>query len=178
MNSNERFTWAAKVLNLQPADKVLEIGCGAGLLVEEIAKLLDSGTITALDRSAAMIKMASKRNAALLSESKATFACLDFSNSTFKKSAFDKVIAFNVNFFWKNPTRELAIIKKILKPGGELYIFYQAPTWINIEATRPITENLVENSFKVSGTICKKMAPTPAFCIKARPGLLPTPQKK
>ena len=170
MKPNERFTWAATVLNLQPGDRVLEIGCGAGLLVEQIARVFNPGTIVALDRSAAMIKMASKRNAALVSEGKAKFIALDFPDSTYKKSEFDKIVTFNVNFFWKYPERELEIIRKILKPTGQLYIFYQAPTWINIEAAQPIKENLKKNSFEILDTIYKKMVPTPAFCIKARPG--------
>jgi tRNA A58 N-methylase Trm61 len=173
MEPNERFTWAATVLNLQPADRVLEIGCGAGLLVEQIARVLDPGTIVALDRSAAMIKMASKRNAASVSAGKAQFMNLDFSDSTFKKSEFDKIVAFNVNFFWKDPKQELEIVKKILKATGQLYIFYQAPTWTDIEATRPIRENLIKNSFTISDTLFKNMSPTPAFCIKTKPMVLP-----
>lgn len=166
---NERFIWASTVLDIRSQDRVLEIGCGAGLLVEQIANELDSGCITALDRSAPMIRLALKRNAASVSGGKAKFVSLDFSDSTFKKSEFDKIIAFNVNFFWKAPERELEIIRKILKPTGQLFIFYQAPTWINIEAAEPIKENLKKNSFEILDTIFKKMAPTPAFCIKAKP---------
>jgi ubiquinone/menaquinone biosynthesis C-methylase UbiE len=168
MKPNERFTWAATVLNPQPEDRILEIGCGAGLLVEQIARVLGPGRIIALDRSVAMIRMAAKRNAASVSAGKAKFISLDFSDSKFEKSGFDKIVAFNVNFFWKDPKQELEIIKKILKPTGQLYIFYQAPTWTDIEATRPITENLIKNSFTISDTIFKNMAPTPAFCIKAK----------
>ena len=55
MAGNERFLWAISILQIQPRDEVLEIGCGGGLLVEQIAARLETGRITAIDRSAAMI---------------------------------------------------------------------------------------------------------------------------
>ena len=169
MITNQRFIWAATILDPKPHDNVLEIGCGAGLLVDQIANKLDSGHITAIDRSAAMIKMASKRNARSISTGKINFVTMNFLNSDFRKHEFDKVASFNVNFFWKNPEQELKMIKKILKPMGELYIFYQAPFEISITAANPVKENLIKHSFEIIDTIFKKMVPTSAFCVKARP---------
>ena len=167
MALNERFAWALTILEIQPKDEVLEIGCGAGLLVEQIAYKLDDGHVTAIDRSAAMIKMASKRSGESLSTGKLKLLNLDFADSRFRKSEFDKVVAFNVNFFWKNSLRELEIIRRILKPRGFLYIFYQAPFEITIEAAGPIRNNLRTHSFETVDTIFKKVKPTPVFCVKA-----------
>ncbi|WP_141807502.1 class I SAM-dependent methyltransferase [Nocardia bhagyanarayanae] len=39
--------------------------------------------------------------------------------------AFDKILAVNVNLFWtKRPTAELALIERLLAPGGGLYLCY------------------------------------------------------
>jgi precorrin-6B methylase 2 len=57
MKINERFIWALSVLSLSPDDNVLEIGCGNGILTEQIALQLKSGTITAIDRSKPSIKL-------------------------------------------------------------------------------------------------------------------------
>lgn len=169
MKVNQRFIWATSVLDLAPDDYVFEIGCGAGLLVEQIADQHDTGRITAIDKSAAMIKIASKRNAKSISIGKAKLATLDFPDSIFKKSQFDKIADFNVNFFWKNPEHELEVIKEILRPTGGLYIFYQAPFDTSIKAADPIKERLLKHSFEIIDTVFKKMIPTSAFCIKARP---------
>ncbi len=41
------------------------------------------------------------------------------------RQGFDKVFAMNVNLFWvRSPTRELDLIKAVLKPGGSLSLFY------------------------------------------------------
>ena len=42
-----RFIWAAGLLDIKPANKILEIGCGAGLLAEQIANKLRTGSLTA-----------------------------------------------------------------------------------------------------------------------------------
>jgi ubiquinone/menaquinone biosynthesis C-methylase UbiE len=169
MKTNERFTWATTILNPEPQDHILEIGCGAGLFAEQITRKLHSGTLTALDRSASMIKLSSKRNASAVLASRVKFLQVGFLDAKFKKNEFDKVIAFNVNFFWKESKRELDVVQRILKPTGQLYVFYQAPTWLRIEAADPIKKNLEENSFEVTDIIFEKMAPTPVFCVKAKP---------
>ena len=58
----ERFHWAVDYMNIGSADHILEIGCGAGLLAELIAERLQTGSITAIDRSASMIELATNRN--------------------------------------------------------------------------------------------------------------------
>ena len=59
---SERFVWAVDTLALDPADRVLEVGCGHGVAVSLVCERLTSGRITAIDRSKKMIEMAARRN--------------------------------------------------------------------------------------------------------------------
>jgi trans-aconitate methyltransferase len=59
---SERFVWAVDTLALDPADRVLEVGCGHGVAVSLVCERLTSGRITAIDRSNKMIEMAAHRN--------------------------------------------------------------------------------------------------------------------
>jgi ubiquinone/menaquinone biosynthesis C-methylase UbiE len=170
MAINERFIWAAEILDLHPSDQVLEIGCGAGILVEQIANKLDTGSITAIDRSESMIKMASKRNAKFLSRGKVKLVASELSKAVLEKSRFDKILAFNVNVFQKDPDKELTLIRQSLKPNGQLYLFYQAPYDINIKAADPVKKILQAYSFEVKDLFFKKMTPYPAFCVLSGPG--------
>jgi trans-aconitate methyltransferase len=61
---SERFVWAVDTLTLDPADRVLEVGCGHGVAVSLVCGRLTSGRITAIDRSKKMIEMAARRNRA------------------------------------------------------------------------------------------------------------------
>ncbi len=41
------------------------------------------------------------------------------------RERFDKVVAMNVNLFWvRSPAEELELIRRLLVPGGALYLFY------------------------------------------------------
>ncbi|WP_343307401.1 class I SAM-dependent methyltransferase [Chitinophaga niabensis] len=162
MKINERFTWAVDVLDIKPSGHLLEIGCGAGILVEQIGGRLTKGTITAVDSSAAMIKIATRKNIA-----NARFITSDFASVELPDKTYDKVLAFNVNFFWKDPSAELALIRKCLKRNGKLYVFYQAPYDITIAAAKPIEEMLRSHGYTIVDTLFKKMTPASAFCIVA-----------
>src|SRR5688572_1272738 len=122
----ERFIWATDVLAVEPDFNILEIGCGAGIFADCIADKLTSGNILGIDRSAAMIAKAVKRNQHHIDTGKASFKIADFKSLT-PSHSFDSVVAFNVNFFWKASAPETNLIRKSLKKDGRLYVFHQAP---------------------------------------------------
>lgn len=111
-----------------PTDRLLEIGCGHGIAVGLVCERLADGTITAIDRSAKMIEVASRRNAGHVSSGRAVFRTVALEDADFPGERFDKVFAVNVNLFWtRTPTAELALIRRLLAPGGALYLFYEPP---------------------------------------------------
>jgi SAM-dependent methyltransferase len=163
-----RYHWAMDMLDVQSADSILEIGCGPGLLAWLICQRLQRGKYAAIDRSALMIAKARKRNAGSIISGTAEFIVRDFAKAELQATRFDKVVAFNVNFFWKNPREELKIIRSVMKTEGSLFVFYQAPYEITVEAAAPIERNLKENGFTVVSTRAKKLLPTSAFCVHAQ----------
>src|SRR4051794_32810462 len=60
--ASERFVWAVDTLEVRPADRLLEGGCGHGVAISPGCERLTTGTITAIDRSPKMIEMAARRN--------------------------------------------------------------------------------------------------------------------
>ena len=126
----ERVRWAVKQLNPGPDERLLEIGCGPGVAVALICERLAGGRIVAIDRSATAIGRATRRNAEHVAAGKAvllTMALEDLRPADVLGEAerFDKVFAMNVNLFWvRSPTSELDLVKRLLGPGGALYLFY------------------------------------------------------
>ena len=164
----ERFLWAAELLNIKPNQNILEIGCGVGILAECIADQLTTGKFVAVDQSTSMLKKAMERNKRHIDRGTSEFVGVNFAKATLKKSSFDTIVAFNVNFFWKDPSEELAIIMKALRTNGKLFVFYQLPYEVTRSVAEPIGKKLLENGFKIMDIRLKKLAPTSAFCIVSR----------
>ncbi|GIH89950.1 class I SAM-dependent methyltransferase [Planobispora siamensis] len=124
----ERLLWAVETLDVRPADRVLEIGCGRGVAAELVCERLAEGTITAVDRSDKAIEAAERRNAAHVASGRAVFRVAALESSAFEDDSFDKIFAVNVNLFWtRSPAAEVGLLRRWLAPGGGLYLFYEPP---------------------------------------------------
>lgn len=128
-----RIGWALESIAPKPSDRLLEIGCGQGVAVAAVCEGLTSGTILAIDRSATMIAAARRRNRDHEGEGKATFAAMALADMTFGSQRFDKIFAINVNLFWRDAARELAIVRTVLAPRGRLHLIFEPPTVAQVE---------------------------------------------
>lgn len=164
----DRFLWALELISIQPDENILEIGCGVGILAELISEKLSTGSFTAIDRSAPFISKAIKRNEKYIEEGKAQFIQSAFLNTDFPPHSFDKIVAFNVNFFWKDAEKEFDLIKKILNPEGKLFVLYQLPYGINIDNPNPMIQMLEMNGFHILDMQLSSENPPNTFCIIAR----------
>ena len=123
---SERFVWAVDTLALDPADRVLEVGCGHGVAVSLVCERLTSGRITAIDRSKKMIEMAAHRNRDHVAGGRAVLKTAALDEADFEDERFDKVFAFNVAPFWLQPKKALGIVGQQLSPDGAVYLFWDA----------------------------------------------------
>src|SRR5215211_1779167 len=56
--------WTIDLLKLQPDDRILELGCGAGRGLELAAQQINRGMVTGIDLSTTMLHAAFRRNRA------------------------------------------------------------------------------------------------------------------
>ena len=106
--ASERFVWAVDTLEVRPADRLLEVGCGHGVAVSLVCERLTTGTITAIDRSPKMIEMATRRNREHVDAGRAVLEAVALEEADLGDRRFDKVFAFNVAPFWQQPEAALA----------------------------------------------------------------------
>ncbi|MFK7691957.1 class I SAM-dependent methyltransferase [Paenibacillus sp. HJGM_3] len=155
-----------ETLEVHPSDRLLEIGCGHGVAVSLICSKLTDGTILAIDQSEKMINTAKTQNAPLISEGKARFIAAPLHEADLGPHRFNKIFAQNVNLFWMNAARELAILKERLLPGGAVYLFNQPPAPGKLD---PIAEgtkqNLLHAGFSVKSILIGNQMPIPVLCI-------------
>jgi SAM-dependent methyltransferase len=165
----DRIVWAVETLSLDSSDQVLEIGCGHGLAVSLVCERLGRGTLTAIDRSATMIAAAKKRNAAQVAAGKVRFETVALADADFGRRRFSKILAINVNLFWIEPSRELPVIRKLLRPDGALYLFYQPPSPAQLkQLPAKLSRNLEKGGFVIDEVITGRGSSAGCLCVLAQ----------
>jgi protein-L-isoaspartate O-methyltransferase len=124
----ERVRWAIEILDVGPADEILEIGPGPGVAVGLVSERLGTGHITAVDRSATAVERTIHRNTDHVESGKAIIQHSDLTDASIDERRFDKIFAINVNLFWVKPDGpQWSIVGSLLRSGGRLYLFYETP---------------------------------------------------
>lgn len=121
--SSHQKSWGRKIiaeLQLTGHERVLDIGCGDGLLTAEIAAMLPWGSAVGIDQSQGMIDTAKKLTAANL-----VFELLDVNEMEYD-TEFDLVLS-NAALHWVTDHRSmLGKVHRCLKPGGRLRFNFAA----------------------------------------------------
>jgi ubiquinone/menaquinone biosynthesis C-methylase UbiE len=123
----ERLRAVVDQLDIQPDDRVLEIGCGHGVAATLVCERLDGGRLTAIDRSPKMLAAAAKRNAAHVDAGRAEFLVRHLEDLYLGDRRFDKVFAVRVGLFHRDPERARALVEPWLADGGDVRAFYDGP---------------------------------------------------
>lgn len=120
---SERLAWAVDALTVDPADQVLEVGCGHGVAASLVCEKLGdgSGHLTGIDRSPKMIEMASRRNREHVDSGRATFETVSLEHASFGDERFGKVFGVHVAALWRSG-EVLEVVRRHLKAEGALVI--------------------------------------------------------
>lgn len=114
-------------LRIRPHQRILEIGCGHGVAASYIGALLQTGCLTAIDRSAKMIAAARRRNADLVAAGRAEFVVADFESWEPGASRFDVILAIRVAIFHRDRETAVARASRWLNPSGRIVVEYDTP---------------------------------------------------
>jgi SAM-dependent methyltransferase len=171
-SNRQRNRWVVSLLDVQPADRVLEIGFGPGVAIAELARA-GAGHVYGIDHSEVMVRQASKRNAAAIRAGRVIL--INASAGRLPPALdglFDIVLAVNSLGFWPAPGERLAELRQRLAPGGRIAIVSQprcpgATATTSRRAAADI-ENLLRGAgFTRLGTESLPLDP-PAVCVLAR----------
>jgi ubiquinone/menaquinone biosynthesis C-methylase UbiE len=125
-----RETWRQNVrvmdaLGVGQADHVLDIGCGHGRSLTELAARAPQGRIVGLDPSELMVEIAKRRNRPLVEAGRVDVILSSVESLSFADDTFDKVVCVHVLYFWKDIEKSLREIARVLKPGGRLGLLFR-----------------------------------------------------
>jgi ubiquinone/menaquinone biosynthesis C-methylase UbiE len=170
--ASERLAWAVEALGVEPGDRVLEVGCGHGVAATLVCERLDGGRLTAIDRSAKMIDMATRRNEEHVAAGRAVFETVALERADFGDERFDKVFGVHVADLWRS-AEALEAVRRHLAPGGALYVIDQAPGWRSTAEARASAERVAGSlrgrRFAVGEPLVGELEAAPVVCVVARP---------
>jgi len=105
--------------NLLPNSRILDVGCGAGVMTREVANR--GYEVFGMDYSHNMIRRA-KAICSVDMKFKTNFLEGDIESLPFKDSVFDTVLCLGVVTYLKSEGKALHEISRVLKPGGILIL--------------------------------------------------------
>ena len=111
---------AIDALDVQRSDHVLDVGCGHGRSLAELAARASDGRIAGTDPSELMAEIAVERNRDLVKARRIGVTIASANALPFADAAFDKVLCVHVVYFWQNLDDCFREIARVLKPGGRL----------------------------------------------------------
>lgn len=144
----QRYVWAADILDVQPGDEILEIGCGYGHSIPLISPKIAGGKLTLIDRSEKMVTAVTQSYKDILVSGNVSVLGQDLLDRYLPASHFDKIFLFNINAFWMDPAAELEEVRRLSKRGGRFFLFHQPPPGHDLDEFENVFRtNLEKNDF-------------------------------
>lgn len=100
-----------------PGDRVLDVGCGTGALLEALSRAAPEAKFAGVDLSEEMLEIARHRLGEACDLRQGRAEALPFDDAE-----FDMVVSSNAFHFIRQPLAALREMRRVLKPGGRVVI--------------------------------------------------------
>jgi SAM-dependent methyltransferase len=121
----QRNRWAVELLDVQPGDHVIELGCGPGVAIAALAARATHGVVVGVDHSEVMISQARRRNAAAVHAGRVRLVTAPVERLSTTDGPFDAALAVNTVGMWPEARDRLREIGALLRPGGRIALVSQ-----------------------------------------------------
>jgi ubiquinone/menaquinone biosynthesis C-methylase UbiE len=128
---------AGEILREKEFQKLLDISTGPGFMPIELALNCKDCSITGMDESPDMVRIAEANATASHVRNTVNFVTGSVESLPFPGRYFDLVTCVNVLHHWENPVSAMEEIYHVLLPGGEFWIYdyrYETPQKVWDEA--------------------------------------------
>ena len=109
-------------LDLQPDDRLLEVGFGGGYLMQRTLAQVPDGFLAGVDISPAMLSAAQKRFRTQFATEKLELRCARAESLPFPADHFTRACSVNSIFYWEDVPQALAELYRVLGVHGKLVL--------------------------------------------------------
>lgn len=149
MKANKiKYEKLIKDMDLQPAEKILEIGYGPGIGIDMIARACPSCTVHGIDFSDLMYRRASKYNKKYLNNNTVLLQYGDFIKTPFMNTYYNTIFCLNVIYFWDVLQEPFKKVFALLKTGGAFYAYIPDRTDLQIAPENIVNPYTIEQVVK------------------------------
>ncbi|MCK2244196.1 MULTISPECIES: class I SAM-dependent methyltransferase [unclassified Crossiella] len=164
-----RNRWAVRLLDIQPTDRVIELGCGPGVAIAALASRASRGLVVGVDHSQVMISQASRRNRSAVRAGRVRLTHTPVEQLSISDGPFDAALAVNTVGMWPDPTARLRELARLLRPGGRIALVSQprcpgATAATSAAAANELAGQLAEAGFEQLRTEMLDLDP-PVACV-------------
>ena len=122
-NNQKNYDRLISALDLQPQNKLFEIGYGPGIGIRMVAERCATCTIHGIDFSKLMYNRASKYNKQLIETGRVQLQYGDFLKVPVLNNNYDKIFCLNVVYFWSELKAPFEKVLSFLKISGTFHIY-------------------------------------------------------
>lgn len=118
--------WGLQHTSIEEHFIVLDVGCGGGRTVRELAKIATEGKVYGVDFSERSVAVSRRTNKRLIQAGHVEIRHSSVSSLPFSDDMFDLATAIETYYFWPDVVSDMQEILRVLKPGGKLMIIGEA----------------------------------------------------
>jgi len=110
--------WGLEQLTVPKNGSMLDVGCGGGRTVGELAAMAPEGKVFGLDYSAASAAVARETNAKAVKAGRVEIEEGSVAALPFPDRSFDIVTAVETHYYWPDLPANVREVFRVIKPGG------------------------------------------------------------
>jgi ubiquinone/menaquinone biosynthesis C-methylase UbiE len=107
------------LMDLQPSDRVLDLGCGTGWASRRLAKLVPRGEVVAIDVADEMLRRAEQASSGI---GNVRYIWGSAEQIPAGDSSFDKVLSVESFYYYADQGKALEELRRVMAPGARLFI--------------------------------------------------------
>jgi ubiquinone/menaquinone biosynthesis C-methylase UbiE len=107
------------LMDIQPGDRILDLGCGTGWASRRLARLAQGGEVVGLDVADEMLRRAEEASSAFRN---VRYVWGSAERIPEVDNAFSKVLSVESFYYYADQGKALDELRRVMAPGGKLFI--------------------------------------------------------